>query len=321
MGDIIDIVVPVFCLIGLGYAIARSGYLGAAAGDGLTDFVFRVAVPILLMKSIATAQFAAGEGWAVWLGFLAAYFLGVLIVWVGAVLLVGRVFGRDHRAAMISGVAAGFANLVLMGIPLVQRAFGEEGLQAFFILLAVHLPLMMTISTFGIEIAARADGVDETPLGVVSIAKSLARNLLKNPLIIGILIGIVWRLLGFDISGVAKQVTDLLGSTTGPLALVALGMGLIKYGIRGNLAPAFVLSVLSLLGMPAVIWFAGSHIFQLPSLWIAVAVLGAACPTGINAYLFATHFKTGEGLATNTIVLSTLGSIITLPLWLSLIVS
>jgi len=181
--------------------------------------------------------------------------------------------------------------------------------------------LMMTISTFGMEIAARADGVDETPIGVVSIAKSLARNLLTNPLIIGILAGIVWRLTGFGISGVAKQVTDLLGGTTGPLALIALGMGLIKYGIRGNLAPAFGLSVLSLIVMPAVIWLAGSHVFLLPPVWLGVAVLGAACPTGVNAYLFAIHFKTGEGLATNSIVLSTLGSIITLPLWLSLIVS
>ena len=73
--------------------------------------------------------------------------------------------------------------------------------------------------------------------------------------------------------------------------------------------------------MPVVIWLAGSHVFLLPPLWLAVAVLGAACPTGVNAYLFAIHFKTGEGLATNSIVLSTLGSIITLPLWLSLIVS
>ncbi len=320
MSQILDIVVPVFCLIGLGYLVARSGYLGQTVGDGLADFVFRVAIPILLARSIATAQFAAGEGWSVWFGFWTAYFCGVLVVWVAAVLLVGKVFGRGHRAAMISGVAAGFANLVLMGIPLVQRAFGDAGLQNFLVLIAVHLPLMMVISTFGMEFAARADRADKTPINVQAIARSLARNLLLNPLIIGIFAGIIWRLTEVDIPGIAMQVTDLLAGTTGPLALVALGMGLTKYGIRGNLAPAFGLSLLSLIVLPGVIWVAGSTIFQLPPLWLSVAVLGAACPTGVNAYLFAIHFKTGEGLATNSIILSTLGSIITLPLWLSLIV-
>ncbi len=320
MSQIIDIVVPVFCLIGLGYLIARSGYLGEAAGDGLADFVFRVAIPILLARAIATAEFAPDEGWSVWLGFWVAYFSGVLVVWIGAVLLVGRVFHRGNRAAMISGVAAGFANLVLMGIPLVQRAFGDAGLQNFLVLIAVHLPLMMAISTFGMEFAARADGVDETRVNVKAVARSLTRNLLLNPLIIGIFAGITWRLTGLEIPNIVKQVVDPLAGTTGPLALIALGMGLIKYGIRGNLAPAFGLSLLSLIALPAIIWFVGSQIIQLPPLWLSVAVLGAACPTGVNAYLFAIHFKTGEGLATNSIILSTLGSVVTLPFWLSLIV-
>ncbi|MDD9908334.1 MAG: AEC family transporter [Ahrensia sp.] len=320
MGAIADIVIPVFCLIALGYTIARTGYLKEAAGDGLTDFVFRVAVPILLMKSIATAQFDAAGGWLVWIAFVATYFSGVVVVWTAAMVLISRVFGRDQRASMISGVAAGFANLVLMGIPLVQRAFGDEGLQTFFILLSVHLPVMMIISTFGMEFAARADGVGQTPISPATIAASLARNLLKNPLIVGILIGLVWRLSGFGLSGVAEQVLDLLSATTGPLALIALGVGLTKYGIRGNLAPAMALSVLSLLVMPGIIWLTGSFVADLPTHWIAVAVVGAASPTGVNAYLFATHFKTGQGLATNTIVLSTLGSIITLPFWLALVV-
>ena len=125
---------------------------------------------------------------------------------------------------------------------------------------------------------------------------------------------------GLGITGITKQVTDLLAGTTGPLALISLGMGLIKYGIRGNLAPAVLLSLLSLVALPGVVWLAGSQVFQLPPIWLAVAVLGAACPTGVNAYLFAIHFKTGEGLATNSIILSTTGSILTLPFWLSLFV-
>ncbi|MEE9374766.1 MAG: AEC family transporter, partial [Rhizobiaceae bacterium] len=70
--------------------------------------------------------------------------------------------------------------------------------------------------------------------------------------------------------------------------------------------------------MPAVVYFVGSYVLPLPPLWLKIAVLLAACPTGINAYLFATYFKIAQGLATNTIVLTLIGSLVTIPFWLSL---
>lgn len=320
MTSILEIVGPVFCLIGLGYLIARTGYLPSQAGDGLSEFVFKVAVPLLLMQSIGTATFSEGSGWATWLAFWGTYFTGVLVVWVAAMLLIAHAFRRGRRVSVIAGVAAGFSNLVLMGIPLIQRALGQEGLQAFLVLIAVHLPLMMAISTFLMEYAARADGTEDTPLEPGTIARSLGRNLLVNPIILGIFAGLLWRATGIGLAGIPKTVLDLLSGTTGPLALIALGMGLIKYGIRGNLAPALSLVFFSLVAMPAIVWAAGQWVLDLPVLWLQVAVLAAACPTGINAYLFATHFKAGEGLATNTIVLAAVGSVVTLPFWLALVV-
>ena len=111
----------------------------------------------------------------------------------------------------------------------------------------------------------------------------------------------------------------MLARTTGPLALFSLGMGLIKYGIKGNLVPAFGLAAMSLIAMPAFMYFIGTQVLHLPPLWLKVGVLVASCPTGINAYLFAKYFKIAQGLATNSIVLSLLGSILTIPFWLSVV--
>ncbi|MEL7274097.1 MAG: AEC family transporter [Pseudomonadota bacterium] len=315
MGSIINIIAPVFVLIALGYVTARFKFLPDAAGDGLAQFVVKLAVPVLLMRSIATAQLGDVNPW----GFLLAYGITVLVAWAMAGAVIVSVFKRGWRASVIAGVAASFSNLVLLGIPLIERAFGEPGLQILFFLISFHLPFMMTLSTFLMEHAVRADGVEQTPLRPLSIAKTLARNLAVNPIIIGIAAGLLWRFSGLPYGGLPGDVIDALARTTGPLALFSLGMGLIKYGIKGNLAPAFALAALSLIVMPGTIYGLGTTVLDLPVLWLQVAVLAAACPTGMNAYLFATYFNIAQGLATNTIVIATLGSIITLPLWLSLV--
>ena len=314
MEDILHIVLPAFLLIGLGYLFARVGYLGESVGDALADFVFKVAVPVLLMKSIATAEFSGANPWT----FVLVYFLSIGAVWVLAILIIRLIFKRGSRAAVIAGVAAGFSNLVLLGIPLVERAYGQEGLQILLFLISVHLPGMMAISTFLMEHAVRSDGIEKGKIQLTTIARNLGRNLMVNPIVIGIFAGLLWRLTGIGIGGIAAQVMDLLAKTTGPLALVSLGMSLIKFGIRGNLFAAVSLAALSLLAMPAVVYVLATTLFALPPLWFKVALLGASCPTGVNAYLIANYFKNAEGLASSTIVLALLGSLVTIPLWLSL---
>lgn len=314
MLDIAQIVLPVFALVALGYLTAWTGYLPQEAGDGLAEFVVRIAVPILLVRSIATAEFGYVNPW----GFLAVYGIAVVLAWALAALAIILWFKRGYRAAAIAGVSASFSNLVLLGIPLIERAYGAAGLQVLFFLISFHLPFMMTLSTFLMEHGTRADGVDPTPMAFAPIAKSLLRNLAVNPIIIGIIVGSLWRLSGFGVSGMAVDVLDLLARTTGPLALFSLGMGLIKYGIKGNLPPAIVLSILSLVVMPGTVFVLGTTVFELPPLWLKVALLAASCPTGMNAYLIATYFRIGQGLATNSIVLSMLGSVVSIPFWLSM---
>ena len=319
MTQIVEIVLPVFCLIGIGYAIARFDFLSAASGDGLADYVFKIAVPILLMRSIATAEFSEQNGLSDIFSFWAAYFTGVFVVWVAAWLWISKVFGRGARAASIAGVAAGFSNLVLLGIPLIEQAYGRDGLQVLFILVAVHLPIMMTVSTFLMEFSTRADGVENSALNAVGVFKKLLLNFAANPIIIGIVAGLALRFSGVGISGIPEQVTGLIAKTTGPLALISLGMGLIKYGVRGNILAAVGLSGLSLIVMPLAVYLVGAMVFDVPPLWFKVAVLAAASPTGVNAYLFATYFKVAEGLSSSSIVLTMLGSILTLPIWLTIL--
>lgn len=312
MFDILQIILPVFALIGVGYLSIKSGILDDQVGDGLSRFVFVIAIPALLFRILATADFGGVAPWSLW----ATYFGGVALVWLAARIIIINLFGRDQRSAIIAGVSAGFSNLVLVGIPLVQRAYGEPGLVILLLLVSVHLPVMMVVSTLLMEHAVRADGVEKSPYRLTALLANLARNLLTNPIIIGILGGFVWRFSSLPFSGLPAETITTIGATAGPLALVCVGMSLSKYGFKQNFQQGFWLAVLSLIALPGVVYLISSQILQLPVLWLKIAVLSAALPTGVNAYLFASHFKVAEGLATNTIILTTIGSVFTLSFWL-----
>ncbi|WP_421581626.1 AEC family transporter, partial [Shinella sp. M31] len=93
-------------------------------GEGLGEFVFRVAVPLLLFRTIAEAEFAGDAPWRIWV----AYFGGVAVTWTGAHLIATIGFKRDRRIGVLAGVSAGFANTVFIGLPLVARVVGQDGL-------------------------------------------------------------------------------------------------------------------------------------------------------------------------------------------------
>ena len=317
MGDIFAIVLPVFVLAGVGYLCAATRFLNRQAGDGLATFVTSVAIPILLFRSLSTAEFSSGSPLVLW----GVYFASIITVWIAAMVFTIRIARLGYRAAVISGVAAGFSNLVLVGIPLIERAFGPQGLAVHFLLLAVHLPVMMSISSLLMEWANRADGADTGALNAVTVIAHLAHNLAVNPIIVGILAGVAFRFTGLMLPDQVAQIADTIGRTAGPLALFSLGMGLVKYGIRGNWKPAIVLALLSVIAMPVIVWLLGTYVIAMPVLWFKVALVAAACPTGVNAYLFASYFKVAEGLSSSAIVFATLMTLVTIPFWLSVAIA
>src|SRR5690606_12309901 len=109
---------------------------------------------------------------------------------------------------------------------------------------------------------------------------------------------------------------ERLAGTAATLALFTLGMSLRNYGISGNLRPALAISLLKLFVMPAIVAVAAFWLLDLPPLWAKAVVLASACPSGVNAYLVAARFRTGQGLSSNAITITTGAAVLTIALWL-----
>lgn len=149
--------------------------------------------------------------------------------------------------------------------------------------------------------------------------RGLGLNLVRNPLMIALALGALWHLTGMHLGGLPRVMVDRIADVASTLALFAMGMSLRNYGIRGNVAAGLVLAVLKLFLMPALVFVATHYVVPLPSVWAKVAVVAAASPTGVNAYIVAARFRTGEALASNAITISTAGAVLSMMVWLTVL--
>ncbi|MBZ9774221.1 AEC family transporter [Mesorhizobium sp. CO1-1-8] len=311
MSPLTETVLFVFSLVALGYLTGLTGYLKPASGDGISEFAISVAMPLLLFRTMVNSDFHGVAPWSLW----GAYFTAVAMTWAAGHLVTTRIFGRDARTGIVGGVSSSFSNVVLLGIPFVLGVFGASGFEVLSLLVSVHLPTMMMASIIMFEIFGRGDSEPVHPLRII---QSFLRRLFTNPLIIGILAGLAWRLTGAPLPNLATRLVDALADTAGPVALFAMGLSLRRFGISGNIRPALALSALKLFLMPALVlglvWLLG-----LPPLTAKVAVVVAALPSGINSYLIAVQFNTGQALASNQMTIATASAVVTTAFWLTVV--
>jgi predicted permease len=302
-------VLPVFILILLGWLIAKSGLLKAETGDALGEFVFKIAVPMLIFRTLATAQFAGVSPFRLW----AAYFIGVGITWAIGDLVAKRIFRRDAKIAVIAGMSGSFANNVFIGLPLVSHIVGQDGLVALSILLAIHLPIMMIVGTILMEgAAAKVDG--SAARGLPAVLKQVGSNLMRNPLVIALVLGLIVNLSGISMASPIAMVVDQIAASASPAALISIGMALTRYPIRGDLGLSTSAAALKLFLLPASV-FITAHMLNLRPDWTAALVLTSSVPTGINAWLIAQRFRSGQSLAASVISITTAFGVASVSFW------
>ena len=300
MSGVLVVVLPVFGLLGLGYAAARFGLLSYQAGEGLSEFVFTFCIPPLIFRTMATASLPDSQPWGYW----GAYFLGLALSWALAMAIGRAVFKLDARENVVAGFAAGQSNTALIGIPLLLEAFGDAGAVPLFLLLAVHLPITMTSATL----------LMEGPHGLHPLA--LAKRLLLNPILLGLMAGLAFRGLGAPYGGALRVIVDYLANAAVPCALVAMGLALRRYGLQADVKLTATIAALKLFVHPAAVYVLAHKVFTMPPVWSGVAVLFAAMPSGVNAYLFAERYRTGVALSSSAIALSTALSVASAAFWL-----
>lgn len=307
--SILGTVAPLFAIMTLGYLGRRFRVLSEAGVNGLVFFAFNFAIPSLLFRSLAMVALPASIAW----GFLVAFYTGSFAMY-GLGMAAGRFLFRrptDHQA--IFGMGAAFSNTVLLGIPIIITAFGPEATLPLFLVIAFHSATLMPLTVGIIQSSRGGDGT------AVRQAGGLILELLRNPIIAGLLLGLVANLAAVGLPGPLDRVLELLGRAAVPCALFALGGSLGGTPLIGDVAPASVLALLKLVGQPLVVWFVAVPVMGLEGLWVPVAVTLAGMPAGVNVYLFGARYDAAPGVAARTVLLSSVASVVTIPIILTLV--
>jgi predicted permease len=303
--EILNIVAPVFIVVGAGYLAVRTRLISAGPIDHLMKFAISFAIPCLLFLATSSIDLSAAFDWRMLLAFYAA----AIGSFIAAFFIVKNFFARRPGEAVGIAFAALFSNLVFLGLPISERAWGIDSMGPNFALVSVNAPICYLIGITAMELL-RADG-----RSAVATMRIVVNAIFRNSLMIGIGLGFIVNLGGLRLPEALIGAVDLLARASLPVGLFALGGVLTRYSLSKSLGEASVISVLSLIVQPAMTLLLCRLLEMSEGLTRSVVLMAAVAP-GLNAYLFASMYNRGLDAAASTVLLSTLLSVFSVSAWL-----
>jgi predicted permease len=309
LGALLLVVLPVFLVVGSGYAAVRTKVFPDEGVTALVKFATGIAVPVLLFRAIYDLDL----GEALRPELLASFYIGAVLSFVGAMIVSRKVWKRRPGESVAVGFCALFSNSVLLGIPIMSRAYGEDALEPAFAIVAFHAPFCYLVGILTMELSRR----DGAPIRVA--LRRTASEMFHNALTLGIAAGFAANLLGLPIPEPVRAAVDMLARAALPVALFALGGVLTRYRLRAELGEAGMVSVFSTMVHPFIAWVLAAHVFRLEPEFTRAAVLIAAMPTGVNGYIFAAMYDRAVPTAASSVLLATAVSVFTITFWLAVL--
>ncbi|WP_246624798.1 AEC family transporter [Oceanobacter mangrovi] len=304
---IFSVLAPIFGLILLGYGCRKTNRIGPTAAAELNRFVVWLCLPAMLFESTATAS--VEEIWQP--GFIWVIAIGTLAIFV-ATIFYTMWRGRSLADAGLEALSASYANTGYVGIPLCIFVLGEAGLEPALIASLVVVCVLFAIAVVCVEVGLQAGQSVGVAIRKVSVA------LAKNPIVVTPIVGVLWNASGLGVNQGVLEFLHILGTATIPCALVSLGAFLASKQ-AGSAEGTMTLVFIKLIVHPVLTWVLAYQVFHLPPMWAKAAVLLSALPTGTGPYMLAELYQREASVASRTILLSTLGSLVTLTICLYLL--
>ncbi|MBD3236049.1 MAG: hypothetical protein GF330_05050 [Candidatus Eisenbacteria bacterium] len=303
---LLDIVLPVFLVIGAGYGLRRSRFLRAEETAALSRLVFYVAAPALLLRSVSRYSFDWSRSAPMLL-----VMGGVSVLLAAGVYLASRPLAPERRGVLAQGAQR--SNTVFVGLPIVLAAFGDRALATASIVIAFMVIVENFVAVTVLTLPHRRRSARD-PL----LWGATALRILRNPLIIGCGGGLLLALVGLHLPASIDRTLDLIGRTAAPLGLLTVGAGLDFRKLRGAVSLTALAAVIKLALHPALV-FVGLRALRLTDLALGVPVLIAACPTAVVSYIMAREMHGDRSLASAIVIGTTAASLLTLLGWLALL--
>jgi malonate transporter and related proteins len=302
---IVDLILPVCALLLTGWLVGYTGYLPRKLAEGLIHFAYNVALPALLIVTIAQEPSSLLLNWRFLVAFGGGSLFCFFLVFVGMTVT----GAHDVPSRTMYGMAASMTNTAFVALPVLHAIFGQHAVLPAAIAIVFVAVIMFPVAIVFMELG-QPDVAGSKPDLLAKI-----RHVLLNPMVLATLVGMLLSVLGLPLPGPVKVYLNYLANALAPCALFAIGLGLSIESLRTNLGRAAWLSLIKLIVMPAIV-FGLSRWLSLDPLYTIAAVICAAVPTAKTAYILAGEYHCEEPLVAATVSLTTVACIVSLAAWL-----
>ena len=306
--QVASLVLPVFAIIVTGWLAGWLGYLSRSLADALVHFAYNVAMPALLIVTIAQEPARNLLEWR----FLLAFGGGSLLCFALVFLALRAGWKRDLAASTIYGMTAAMTNTGFVALPILHAVYGQPAVLPAAVATVFVAAVMFPITVILVESDKRtAPEPSDRP-------KALLKQILLNPMVLSTLIGLAWAIAGLPIPAPVAAYLNIIAGALTPCALFAIGLGLSVDGLRSNFTASAALAAVKLVVLPLIVY--GLCVAcGLKPLYTIAAVVCAAVPTAKTMYVLAHEHKIEEPLVAATISITTMLSVVTLLGWLYLL--
>jgi predicted permease len=296
---------PIFAVIGLGYALARKGFLSGQFLDELNKLVYWVCLPSLIIANLDKAENVSKGSFSI----ILVYFLATFLI-MGCAYLVARLLKLEQwqYGTFIQGSFRG--NLAFIGIPILVYALRDQpdsvvsGIIAQAIFVFAPIMILYNVASVMVLVSGHS-GVSRKTI------PATIRKVAGNPLILAALLGLVLYLLPVQLPGFASDTLQFIGRTAAPAALICVGGGMALTSMEGRYRSASFSACLKVFATPLAAYIV-SLPFNLSSTDTLILMIFAATPTAVASYVMAKQLQGDGPMASGAIILSTLLSVLSL---------
>ena len=298
-----ELILPIFFVIFLGFFLKKGGLFDESFVQVLNQLVYQVFLPVLVFWEISRAPFQSSfNPRLVLIAYAAMGSVWLIVLGAGKLLR----FRRAQLGVLTQGAFRG--NLAYIGLAVASNLYGSPGLSKAGVLTGFLIPFMNFFSILAL-ILCRPSDLARPGWG------TFLRSVIFNPLIVASFIGLGFSYGAWQLPPILANSFRLLSGLSLPLALISLGGNLSFRGIRGGLTPAILGTAVKLVLLPGI----GVLLLrygQFSGLDYRLTVILLACPTAVVTYVMAAELGGDSDLSASLILLSTLISMISIPIWI-----
>lgn len=321
---------PIFLIMVLGWFLMRIGLFTKEFNKVADKYVFKVALPVLLFKDIATADIRSDFNLAFVLFCMITTTIMFLAIWG-----LSYIFIKDKTQVGAFTQASARGSAAVLGIAFINNIYGNSGMAPLMIVSAVPLYniLSVIILTFSADMGKEAEkksgisgidrGIKANSADVLKKArnskgsniKKACINVVKNPIIIGIFLGLPFSIFGINIPAIPLKAVTSIAQTATPIALLVVGAGFEGAKAVKKIRLTSIAAFIKLVLLPLVFFpFAIAFGFRGSGLVAILVMLGS--PTTVTCYIMAKNMGNDEVLSSSIVVMATLLSSVTLTGWI-----